>query len=107
MTMKKTVALVCFEHPDSAVGKFAAHAARLLSAGGHTSMLFTRLPMAGIPPDVTVHTIGESDDEDLIGRVRAFTLRASAAFGAAMMPGADIVLLGCEWSSIPALQILN
>ncbi len=58
-------------------------------------------------PNVTVHTIGEPLDPDLIGRVRTFTLRASAAFNATLVVReTDVALIGCEWSSIPVLQIL-
>lgn len=108
MSAIKTAAIFCFEDPGSAVGRFAADAARMLASRGHPVHVFTRLAMALTEPGVIVHTIGDSSDSDLIGRVRSYTLRASAVFNGDLP--ADLVepvLIGCEWSSIPTLQILS
>ncbi len=107
MAATQTAALFCFEDPGSAVGRFAVQAARLLAARGQRVILFTRLPIVADAECVTVQTIGDSDEMDLIGKVRAFTLRASAAFNAAVPEGEAAALVGLEWSSIPALQILG
>ncbi|HLX60442.1 MAG TPA: glycosyltransferase family 4 protein [Planctomycetota bacterium] len=108
MSAKRTAIIFCFEQPASAVGRLAADAARLLAARGHPVFLFTRLPINVDAPGVTVQTIGDSDDPDLIGQVRTFTLRASTACNMAVpRDSAEIVLIGMEWSSIPTLQILS
>ncbi len=108
MSAKKTAAIFCFEDPGSAVGRFAADVARLLAARDHPVHVFTRLEMALAEPGIVVHTIGDSVDNDLIGRVRSFTLRASSVFNGDLPADlVDPVLIGCEWSSIPALQILS
>src|ERR1041385_6724684 len=93
MNAKQAVAIFCFEEPGSAVGRFAADAARLLAAQGHGVYVFSRMPMNVAHENVTVRTIGESDEPDLIGRVRTFTLRSSAALNAVVPHGEELMLL--------------
>ena len=52
MSAKKTAAIFCFEDPGSAVGRFAADAARLLALSGHPVHMFTRLEMNLAEPPI-------------------------------------------------------
>jgi glycosyltransferase involved in cell wall biosynthesis len=108
MSDKRTAAIFCFEEPQSPVGQFAASAARILSSRGYAVLLFSRASLDVDLPGVVSHAIGDVESDDLVGEVRAFTLRASALFNAALPAGSEnAVLIGCEWSSIPSLQILG
>ena len=108
MSVKKTVAIFCYEDPRSPVGRFALDTACLLAARGHLVHVFSRLAMECTEPGVATHTIGDGGEADLIGRVRSFTLRASAALNGDLPANlVDPALIGCEWSSIPTLQILS
>lgn len=108
MSVIKTVAIFCYEDPRSAVGRFALETSRMLASRGHLVHVFSRMAMDATEPGVVAHVVGDGGEHDLIGRVRSFTLRAAAAFNGALP--ADLIepaLLGCEWSSIPSLQILG
>ncbi|MEI6233731.1 MAG: glycosyltransferase family 4 protein [Planctomycetota bacterium] len=108
MSVKKTVAIFCYQDPGSAVGRFALESARLLAGRGHLVHVFSRLVAECTEPGVVTHVVGDGGESDLIGRVRSYTLRACAKFNADLP--ADIIapaLVGCEWSSIPVLEILS
>jgi glycosyltransferase involved in cell wall biosynthesis len=59
-------------------------------------------------PGVTGQVVGGSDEHELLAQVQDFTSRASEAFGRDFPPGSKAVtLLGCEWSSVPVLSLLQ
>lgn len=108
MKTSKTAAIICFEDAESAVGRFAASAARGLAADGHTVLLLSRQALNVSAENVTTHVIKSESEGDLIGDIRAFTLGVYGAFtGLVPHTQDDIVLVGCEWSAIPALQIIS
>lgn len=100
---KRTLALFCYEAPDSFIGQ---HVARLAAALARRSTvhLFARhnfeLPVLGL----TMHRLGDCAGPGLIEQVEDFGRRAAQAFTARFPGGSGPVsLLGFEWSSIPAL----
>ena len=108
MSAKKTVAILCFEEPASDVGKFAAVCARLFAAGGHHVVMLVRYAMDLRGHGIFVQALNSPDEPDIIDAVRAFTLLAIPAFNAAIpVDQTDVILVGCEWSAIPALQVIG
>jgi glycosyltransferase involved in cell wall biosynthesis len=89
------------------VGQFAAQTAHGLAEFGHSVHIFSRVSLQPRAEGIQEHVLGDADETDLIGAVRAFTLTASTAFQAYIPPDENVVLLGCEWSAIPSLQILG
>ena len=103
----RTIALVCFEEPSTTVGRFAAQAAQALAARGHKVHTYSRDPLGIESEAVQQHVLGSASENDLIGNVRAFTLSVSTRFQISIPQDENAVLLGCEWTAIPALQILS
>lgn len=103
------LALFCFAPPDSPVGQYMGHVARGLAQRNNVVHLFTRLAFPVDEPGLTVHTIGAVADEDNpLGAVEDFTSRTANAFGKLFPTGkAPDALLGCDWSTIPVLQMLR
>jgi glycosyltransferase involved in cell wall biosynthesis len=103
---RPVLALFCYEHPDSPVGRFIGRLAGALARRSAVHV-FAR---HGFEPAsaAAVHAVGECPGADLPGQVEEFTRRACDAF-AEQFPAtsAPITLLGCEWSSVPALTRLR
>ena len=100
--------MICFEQPASDVGKFAASCARLFAAGGHQVIAFVRHALNVSGPGILQQELNSPGEPDIIDAVRAFTLLAIPAFNASIPADqTDVILVGCEWSSIPALQVIG
>lgn len=108
MSKKPVVAIICFEDPGSAVGRFAATAARLLAGHGNPVQLFTRHALGVDATGVTEHVLNTAAGASLIDDVRDFSVATSAALSATV-PAQDeeMALLACEWTAIPAAQIAS
>jgi glycosyltransferase involved in cell wall biosynthesis len=104
---RPALAVFCYEGPDSPVGRFVANLAAALARRGTPVHLFVRRGPELAATGVSVHVLGESDGE-LLEQVQEFTHRACNAF-LKLFPNGHypLTLLGCEWSSVPALSLLR
>jgi glycogen(starch) synthase len=103
---KPILAIFCFEDADSIVGQFVSRLAPALAQGNLAVHLFARkdFELEG----VTLHLVGDSQQEDLYDQVQDFARRAGNSFlGTLPVGSVPITLLGCEWSAIPVLTILQ
>jgi glycosyltransferase involved in cell wall biosynthesis len=103
---RPVLALFCFENAGSAVGQFVSQMAVALAKRPLNVHLFTRnaFGLAG----VTVHQVGESDESDLVDQVQEFGRRAGNDFLRQFQSAAaPVTLLGCEWSAMPVLNLLQ
>ncbi len=102
------LALFCYEPPASLVGQHVSKLVRALARRQTPVHLFSRQPFDLDLPEVTLHPLGESDEPGLVDQVQEFTRRACNTFQQQFPPGsARVTLLGCEWSSVPALSLLR
>ncbi len=101
-----TLAVFCYEGPDSPVGRHAANLAAAHARRGHAVHLFTRLPVEKLP-GVHCHATGECAGDDILERVDAFSREACNLFLRYFPNGARVTLFGHEWSSVPALSLLR
>ncbi len=101
-----TLAVFCYEGPDSPVGRHAASLAAAHARRGHSVHLVTRLPAEKLP-GVHCHATGECEGDDILERVDAFSREACNLFLRYFPNGARVTLLGHEWSSVPALSLLR
>ena len=103
---RPVLALFCFESADSAVGQFIANLAVALAKRDLAVHLFMRdgFELA----DVTIHRVGTSGETDLVDQVQEFARRAGNEFlGHFQIGFVPVTLLGCEWSSIPVMTLLQ
>jgi glycosyltransferase involved in cell wall biosynthesis len=104
----RTLALFCFEVPESPVGQHVANLAAALAHRQLTVHLFTPHASVFDVAGVHVHAVGGADEGDLLTRVDDFTSRACNAFLQQFPNGSGpVALLGHEWSTIPVLSILK
>lgn len=102
------LALFCYENPDSPVGQHIAQVAVGLARRQVDVHLFTRRPFEIAIPGIYDHAVGEPADGTILEQVDEFTGRACAAFlGHFPEPTPQLALLGCEWSAVPALELLR
>lgn len=101
-----TLAVFCYEGPDSPVGRHAANLAAAHARRGHAVHLFTRLPVEKLA-GVHCHATGECAGDDILERVDAFSREACNLFLRYFPNGARVTLLGHEWSAVPALSLLR
>jgi glycosyltransferase involved in cell wall biosynthesis len=105
---RPVLALLCYEGPDTPVGRYVAGLVALLARRQHTAVhLFTRTEFPQSAPGVAVHPVGETEG-DLLAQVHEFTERASGAFLKQFEASpARVTLMGCEWSTVGALSRLR
>ncbi|HXG11566.1 MAG TPA: glycosyltransferase family 4 protein [Gemmataceae bacterium] len=102
------LALFCYENPETPVGQYAIRLARALAKRQTSVHLFTRRPFEPGTAGVYVHAVGEPAADGLLGQVEEFTQRACVAFVEQFPdPSQPVGLLGCEWSTVPALELLR
>jgi glycosyltransferase involved in cell wall biosynthesis len=105
---RRTLAVFCYEEPDSALGRHVAQTAAALARRQTTVHLFTRHPAEALTPGVTVHAVGDGPGDDLVGQVQEFGRRACNAFLQQFPAGSEnVTALGYEWSGAPALSVLQ
>jgi glycosyltransferase involved in cell wall biosynthesis len=105
---RRSLAIFCYENPDSPVGNYLGHLASALAAQQVPLHIFCRSEFAVNSAGVTVHAVGDSSEGDLITQVREFNSRATNAFQRQFPSGnADVTVLGLEWSATPALTLLQ
>lgn len=99
------LAVFCHEEPGSAVTQFLARVLGPL-ARRHTEVhVYARKAFELDAPGALIHVLGDGEG-DLIQRIQCFTDRACNAFLKRSGTG-PVTLLGCEWSSVPALSLLR
>ena len=105
---RPVLAAFCYDEPGSAVTEFVAQVAGALTRRGVALHVFSRNGFEVDAPGVSIHVLGEGEEEGLLDRVQEFTHRACNAF-LKQFPGgaAPVTLLGCEWSSAPTLSLLR
>jgi glycosyltransferase involved in cell wall biosynthesis len=102
------VALFCFEDSASAIGRWVTRLAGALARKQVAVHLFSRKGPEQDTPGVSIHAVGECPGDDLHAQVQDFTNRACNAFLQRFQASsAPITLLGCEWSTVPALSLLH
>jgi glycosyltransferase involved in cell wall biosynthesis len=101
------VALFCYEEAGSGVGQFVGRLAGALARRRIAVHVFARHAF-DLGTGVAVHAVGECSGADLPEQVQEFTRRAGNVFlDRFQAASAPITLLGCEWSSVPALTLLR
>lgn len=102
------LAMFCYENPDSPVGRHVAKVAATLAHRQVDVHLFTRRPFELAVPGIHDHAVGEPTDAAILDQVEEFTGRACTAFlGHFPDLAPPVALLGCEWSAVPALELLR
>ncbi len=106
--VRPVLAAFCYEDPGCAVTRFVASAAGALAGRGVALHVFSRKGFEVEAPGVSIHVLGEGDEETLLERVRGFTHRASNAFLKQFQgSAAPVTLLGCEWATVGAVSLLR
>jgi glycosyltransferase involved in cell wall biosynthesis len=105
---RRSLAIFCYENPDSPVGDYLSHLATALAARQVPLHIFCRNEFTVNSAGVTVHAVGDCPDGDLVTQVREFNSRASNAFQRQFPSGnADVTVLALEWSAASALTLLQ
>ena len=103
-----SLAVFCYEEPDSTVGRFVTKAARALAKRRVPVHIFSRQAFASDEPTVHVHAVGTCGEGDLIEQVNEFTRRACNSYLRIFQnSSAKTTLMGHEWSAIPAISLLH
>lgn len=103
-----TLALFCFEQPDSPVGKQIGQLATRLADRGVMVHLFTRRAYEFFHAGVFVHALGESSEGGYLAQAQEFGRRASNAFQRQFPVSTENVFAcGFEWSTLPLLRLLH
>lgn len=101
----RIIAAFCYEPPGSAIGQYMAKLTASLAGRGQTVVLFTREPVE--VPGVACHAVGGAADLDVVDAVHDFGARAADACREALPAGAQVTLLGHEWSALAAMVKLR
>ena len=105
---RTTLAVFCYEDPDSPVGQDVARTVAAMARHGTSIHLFSRRAFALDTAGVRTHAVGDRAGDDLLDDVHEFTRSACNAFLGQFPPGTrDVSLLGHEWSTIPTLSLLH
>jgi glycosyltransferase involved in cell wall biosynthesis len=103
----QALAAFCFEPPGSDLGRYVTQVLAALGKRHIPVHLFVREPMATDVADMVVHAVGSSPAGNLLAQVQEFTRRAGNAFLQRFPNGADVTLMGFEWSAVPVLSLLR
>jgi glycosyltransferase involved in cell wall biosynthesis len=96
--------LICREDPAGSIAARTARVAEALAARGREVHVFCRLPIAVADTRVAVHAVGAQDNGDLIEQAMDFGRRVGEAIRQQRNGSrAQLVLIGQEWGSLPAL----
>ncbi len=104
---KATVAVFCFDSPETFIGEHAARTVLALARRGRKVHFFCREPFSFEQANIRIHNVGKGDETDLIEQVQQFARRASNAFLTAMPSSSPVQVLGFEWTSAPVLSLLK
>ena len=105
---RKVLAIFCYDDPASLIGQYAANLAGCLARKGVSVHVFARKVFPPAATEMCVHDLGDCAGGDLVASVQNFAARAREAFSQTFATGtADVVLMGFEWPSIPALHELS
>jgi glycosyltransferase involved in cell wall biosynthesis len=105
---RPTLAVFCYQAPDSPVGRNAARTVAALARREVPVHLFARHDFGDAAGGAAVHAVGDCPGGDLVDSVQEFTRRACNAFLQHFADGlAHVTPLGYEWSAMPALSILR
>jgi glycosyltransferase involved in cell wall biosynthesis len=104
----RVLALFCFDDPASDIGQWVARIGSALARKQIAVHIFSRKAFELDAAGLSIHVVGECPGDDLHAQVQEFTNRACNAF-LQHFEGrfARIILLGCEWSALPALSLLH
>lgn len=106
--MRQALAVFCWEHPDTPVGRCVSQTLAALALRKTTVHLFSRFPLGLNLPDLHEHAVGEVEGEDFFARVQEFTSRAVNAFLHEFPGGSPhVTLMGYEWSGAGPLGLLR
>ena len=106
--MRQALAVFCWEHPDTTVGRCVSQTLAALARRKTTVHLFSRFPLGLNLPDLHEHAVGEVEGEDFFARVQEFTSRAVNAFLHEFPGGSPhVTLMGYEWSGAGPLGLLR
>jgi glycosyltransferase involved in cell wall biosynthesis len=105
---RPALAVFCWEHPDTPIGKSVAETVAALGRRKQVVHLFSRQPFGIDVPGVHAHPVGESGAADFLGQVQEFTSQAANAF-LQRFPGGSphVTLMGYEWSGAGPLGLLR
>ncbi len=102
------VAAFCFESPDSPVGQYVANELAGLTRRGVEVHLFSRRPFVVEEPNLKNYAVSCDEKAEYLDQVEEFTSHASNRFMQRFPTGlGNLILLGHEWSTIPALSMLH
>jgi glycosyltransferase involved in cell wall biosynthesis len=104
---RRNYAMFCFEDPNSAVGQSVAMLARAIATLQTPVHIYAREEFDLGIPGVYMHALGEDSSESFITKVQEFTRRACNAFLREFPLGANVTIVGFEWSSIPTVSLLR
>lgn len=103
-----TLALFCFEPPDSFIGKYMAKLAGALVARKVEVHIFSQEPFELTAAGVRAHPVGRCTGNNAVEQVQEFTRRATETFLSQFPAGSERVsLVGHEWSAVPSLTRLQ
>lgn len=102
---QRFVALFCYEAPDTGIGQYVGQLATALSKQNLAVHIFAR--KAFDVPGVASHPVGDPSETDIVEAVTEFGKRAGEAFHRHIPHGANVTLVGHEWSSVPAMVQLR
>ncbi|MBY0522699.1 MAG: glycosyltransferase family 4 protein [Gemmataceae bacterium] len=104
----QTLAIFCYDRPDSAIGRHVSRTALALAERGTAVHVFSRYDFDLTARGVCVDAVGECEGNTLIDQVHEFNSRVSNAFLKQFPVGCGpVALLGHEWSTIPTLSLLQ
>jgi len=104
---RRIYAMFCYEDPNSAVGQAVALLTQAIAKCETPVHIFARHAFELNMPGVYMHAMGEGSEDSLFARIQEFTRRACNAFLREFHDGAQVSLIGFEWSSIPAVSLLR
>jgi glycogen synthase len=102
---QRVVALFCYEAPDSGIGQYVGQLAMALSKRQLAVHIFAC--KAFDLPGIASHPVGDPSEKDMVDAVTEFGKRACEAFHRHIPAGAQVSLIGHEWSAIPAMVQLR
>jgi glycosyltransferase involved in cell wall biosynthesis len=103
----KVLAMFCFEEWEGALGQYVGQVAAALGRRQRPVHLFTRSEHPQPIPGVEIHAVGNCEAGNLLAQVKEFTRRSGNAFLQRFPNGADVTLMGFEWSTVEVLSLLR
>jgi len=102
------LAVFCCDEPDGAIATYLTNYSTVLATRGIAVHIFSRKPIHIDASEVHIYPVGPDTADDLIESAREFANRAAVAFNTVFPSGrTDLVLLGHEWTAVPALTKIS